>query len=112
VQGLDPAERNNRFSGQMPANELERLKPPQYVAFRTMEAWVVIPVIARIESRKGGRLYGYWFSRPTPEGRLREVPVDHVVDLGNDDDAEKLIDLLRGGRELPVEFVQRLHVID
>ena len=46
----------------MLANEVERLNPPQYVAFRTMERWVVIPVIARIESREGGRLYGYWFS--------------------------------------------------
>ena len=96
----------------MLANEVERLKPPQYVAFRTMERWVVIPVIARIESREGGRLSGSWFSRFTPEGAFREVPVGHVVDLGNDDDAEKLIDLLRGGRDLPVEFVQRLHVID
>ena len=25
---------------------------------------------------------------------------------------EKLIDLIRGGRDLPVEFVQRLHVVD
>ena len=65
----------------MLANEVERSKPPQYVAFQTMERWVVIPVIARIESREGGRLYGF-------------------------------IDLLRGGRDLPVEFVQRLHVID
>ena len=93
-------------------NEVERPKPPQYVAFRTMERWVVIPVITRIESRDAGRLYGYWFSRFTPEGVLREVPVDHIVDLANDDDAETLIDLIRGGRELPVEFVQRLHVID
>ena len=96
----------------MLANEAERPKPPQYVAFRTMERWVVIPVIARIESREGGRLYGYWFSRFTPEGTFREMPVDPVVDLGADGDAETLIDLIRGGRELPVEFVQRLHVID
>ena len=96
----------------MLANELERLKPPQYVAFRIMENWVLIPVIARIESREGGRLRGSWFSKFTPEGTFREVPVDHVVDLGSDDDPEKLIDLLRGGRDLPVEFVQRLHVID
>ena len=96
----------------MLANEVERLKPPQYVAFRTMERWVVIPVIARIESREGGRLNGYWFSRFTPEGTLIEVPVDYVVELGNDDDPEELIDLLRGGRDLPVEFVQKLHVID
>jgi hypothetical protein len=75
-----------RFSRQMLANEVERFKPPQYVAFRTMERWVVIPVIARMESREGGRLYGYWFSRFTPEGTLREVPVDYVVELGNDDD--------------------------
>jgi len=92
-------------------NEVERLKPPQYVAFQTMERWVV-PVIARVESREGGRLYGYWFSRFTPEGAFREVPVDHVVDLGSDDVAGTLIDLIRGGRDLPVEFVQRLHVID
>ena len=76
----------------MLANEIELLKPPQFVAFRTMD--------------------GYWFSRFTPEGAFREVPVDHVVDLGGDDDAGKLIDLIRGGRDLPVEFVQRLHVID
>jgi hypothetical protein len=96
----------------MLANGVERLEAPQYVAFRTMERWVVIPVIARIESREGGPLYGYWFSRFTPEGVFREVAVDHVVDLGSDDDAEKFIDLIRGGRELPVEFVQRPHVID
>jgi hypothetical protein len=96
----------------MLANEVERLTPPQYVAFRIMERWVVIPVIARIESREGGRLHAYWFSRFTPEGTLREVPVDHVVELGSEDDPEKLIDLLRGGRDLPVEFVQRLRVID
>ena len=96
----------------MLANEVEWLKPPQFVAFRTMERWVVIPVIARIESREGGRRYGYWFSRFTPEGTLRDVPVEHVVDLGKDGDAETLIDLIRGGRELSVEFVQRLHVID
>lgn len=41
-----------------------------------------------------------------------EQCIDHVLDLEIDDDAEKLIDLIRGGRELPVEFVQRLHVID
>ena len=70
------------------------------------------PVIARIESREGGLPYGYWFSRFAPEGIFREVPLDHVVDLGNDDAAERLIDRIRGGRELPVEFVQRLHVVD
>jgi len=64
----------------MLANEVERPKPPQYVAFRTMERWVVLPVIARIESCDGGRPHGYWFSRFTPEGTFREVPVDHVVD--------------------------------
>lgn len=96
----------------MLANEVERLKPPQYVAFRIMERWVVIPVIARIESREGGRLYGYWFSRFTPEGAFREVPLGHVVAVGSDDEAEKLIDLLRGGRDLPVELAQRLPVID
>jgi len=101
-----------RFSGQMLANEAERLKPPQYIAFRTMERWVVIPIIARIESCEAGRRYGYWFSRFAPEGIFREVPVDHVVDLGSDDEAKKLIDLLRGGRELPVELAQRLPVID
>ena len=58
----------------MLANEVEWLKPPQYVGFRTMERWVVIPVIARIESREGGRLYGHWFNRFTPEGDFRECP--------------------------------------
>jgi hypothetical protein len=72
----------------------------------------VIPVIARIESREGGRLYGHWFSRFAPEGIFREVPVDHVVNLGSDDDAGKLVDLIRGGRDLPVELAQRLPVID
>ena len=51
----------------MLANEVERSKPPQYVAFRTMERWVVIPVIARIESREGGRLYGYGSANSHPK---------------------------------------------
>lgn len=33
------------------------------------------------------------------------MPVNHVVDLGSDDDAGTLIDLIRGGRDLRVEFV-------
>jgi hypothetical protein len=88
--------------GEILANEVERLKPPQYVAFRIMEGWVVIPVIARIESRKSGRSCGHWYSRLTPEGALREVPIDGVVGLESDDYAGELIGLIRGGRELPV----------
>jgi hypothetical protein len=95
----------------MLANEVERLKPPQYVAFRTVERWVVIPVIARIESREGGRLYGYWFSRFTPDGAFREVPVEQAVALESADDADELLRLIRGGRELPAEFVERLRGI-
>ena len=47
-----------------------------------------------------------------PKASSEKCLVDHVVDLGSDDAAERLIDLIRGGRELPVEFVQRLHVVD
>ena len=39
------------------------------------------------------------------------MPVGRVVALVSDDDADELIRLIRGGRELPAEFVQRLHVI-
>ena len=95
----------------MLANEVERLQPPQYVAFRTVERWVVIPVIARIESRKNGHVYGYWFSRFTPDGAFREVPVEQAVALEGADDADELLRLIRGGRELPAEFVQRLRMI-
>jgi hypothetical protein len=42
---------------------------------------------------------------------FKEVPVENVVALESDDDADELIRLIRGGRELPAEFVQRLHVI-
>jgi hypothetical protein len=45
------------------------------------------PVIARIESHKSGRWWGYWFTKHTPEGTLKEVPTDDVVALENDDDA-------------------------
>ena len=38
--------------------------------------------------------------------------LDHVVDLESDDEVKNLIELLRGGRELPVELAQRLPVID
>jgi len=95
----------------MAANEVERLSPPRYVAFRTMENWVVVPVIVRIESDRSGRLRGCWFSKHAPEGVFKEVPVEQVVALESDDDAEEFIRLIRGGRELPHEFVQTLHVI-
>jgi hypothetical protein len=95
----------------MAANKVEQLPPPRYVAFRTMQNWVVVPVIARIESVRSGRVWGCWFSQDTPEGDFKELPVEDVVALESDDDAEELIRLIRGGRELPAEFVQRLHVI-
>ena len=96
----------------MADNKVEQLPPPRYVAFRTMQNGVVVPVIAHIESHRSGRVWGYWFSKHTPEGFFKEVPVENVVALESDDDADELIRLIRGGWELPVEFVQRLHVID
>ena len=93
----------------MAANKVEL--SPRYVAFRSMQNWVVVPVVARIESHRSGRVWGYWFSKHTPEGHFKEVPVGRVVALVSDNDADELIRLIRGGRELPAEFVQRLHVI-
>jgi hypothetical protein len=52
------------------ANEFERQKPQQYVAVRTMEDRVVIPVIPRIESRKG------------PSGVLLSFFRDAIVAIG------------------------------
>ncbi len=96
----------------MAASEVEPLASPQYVAFRTMENWVVVPVIARIESRRSGRLWGHWFSTVTPKGAFRKVPLGGVVSLESDDQAEELIDLIRAGKDLPEQFVRKLHVID
>ena len=93
----------------MAANKVEL--SPRYVAFRTLQNWVDVPVVARIESHRSGRVWGYWFSKHTPEGHFKEVPVGRVVALVSDKDADKFIRLIRGGRELPAEFVQRLHVI-
>ena len=94
----------------MTANKDERLSP-RYVAFRKNQHGVVVPVIALIESHRNGRWWGYWFSKRTPEGHFNEVPVEQAVALESDDDAGELIRLIRGGRELPAEFVQRLRVI-
>ena len=94
----------------MTANKDERLSP-RYVGFRTKQHGVGVPVIALIESHRSGRWWGYWFSKHTPEGLFKEVPVEQVVALDSADDADELIRLIRGGRELPAEFVQRLHVI-
>ena len=94
----------------MTANKDERLSP-RYVAFRKKQHGVVIPVIALITSHRAGRWWGYWFSKATPEGLFKEVPVERVVALESDDDADELLRLIRAGRELPAEFLQRLHVI-
>ena len=94
----------------MTANKDERLWP-RYVAFRKMQNGVVVPVIARIESHRAGRWWGYWFSKRTPEGLFKEVPVEQAVALESDDEADELMRLIRSGRELPAEFVQRLRVI-
>ena len=64
----------------MAANKVERLSP-RYVAFRTMQKGVVVPVIARIESHRAGRWWGYWFSKRTPDGLFTEVPVEQAVAL-------------------------------
>jgi len=72
-----------------------------------------VPVIARIESRRSGRLWGHWFSRITPDGgALRKVPLGGVVFVESNAKAEELIALIRAGKDLPEEFVQKLHAID
>jgi hypothetical protein len=94
----------------MTANKDDRLSP-RYVAFRKKQHGVVVPVIALIESHRNGRWWGYWFSKRTPEGLFKEVPVEQAVALESADNADELIRLIRGGRELPAEFVRRLRLI-
>ena len=94
----------------MATSEVEPIELPRYVAFR---AWRTVPVIARIESRRSGRLWGHWFSRITPDGgTLRKLPLGGVVFVESNDEAERLIDRIRAGKDLPEEFVQKLNVID
>jgi len=94
----------------MATSEVDPIALPRYVAFR---AWRTVPVIARIESCRSGRLWGHWFSRITPEGgTLRKVPLGGVIFVESNGKAEELIALIRAGKDLPEEFVQKLHVID
>ena len=93
----------------MAASEVEPIELPRYVAFR---AWRTVPVIARIESCRSGRLWGHWFSRITPKGAFRRVPLGGVVLVGSNGEAEELIALIRAGKDLPEQFVQKLHAID
>ena len=93
----------------MTANKDERLSP-RYVAFRKKQHGVVVPVIAHIESHRAGRWWGFCFSKHTPEGHFKEVPVEPAVALESAE-ADELIRLIRGGRELPAEFVHRLRLI-
>ena len=94
----------------MTANKDERLSP-RYVAFRKKQHGVVVPIIALIESHRNGRWWGYWVSKRSPEGLFKEVPVEQAIALESADDAEGLNRLIRGGRELPAEFVRRLRLI-
>ena len=94
----------------MTANKDEQLSP-RYVAFRKKQQGVVVPVIAHIESHRAGRWWGYWFSKQTPEGLFKEVPVEQAVALESDGEADELLRLIRAGRELPAEFVRRLRLI-
>ena len=93
----------------MAASEVAPIELPRYLAFR---AWRTVPVIARIETRRSGRLWGHWFSRITPTGAFRQIPLGGVVFVESNDYAEQLIALIRAGKDLPEEFVQKLHVID
>jgi hypothetical protein len=93
----------------MTASEVKPIELPRYIAFR---AWRTVPVIARIESRRSGRLWGHWFSKITPKGAFRELPLGGVVFVDSNDYAEQLISLIRAGKDLPDEFLQKLHLID
>ena len=93
----------------MVAPEVAPIELPRYFAFR---AWRTVPVIARIESRRAGRLWGHWFSKITPEGAFRQLPHGGVAFVDSNAYAEQLIALIRAGKDLPDEFVQKLHVID
>jgi hypothetical protein len=91
----------------MTASEIEPIELPRYVAFL---AWRTVPVIARIESCRGGRLWGHWFSRITPKGAFKKVPLGGVVLVQSNREAEELIALIRAGKDLPQDFVTKLRV--
>jgi hypothetical protein len=92
----------------MATSQVAPIELPRYIAFR---AWRTVPVIARIESRRSGRVWGHWFSRITPDGAFRKVPLGGVVFVESNDYAEQLIALIRAGKDLPEEFVQKLPAI-
>jgi hypothetical protein len=85
----------------------ERLDPPQYVAFRKPSGDSTLAVIAKLEARDTlGHHLGRWFSELTPNGVLRDVPVD-ADRYGIDESiAEDLIDLIRNGQSLPPRLVR------
>ena len=87
-----------------------RIELPRYVAFR---AWSVLYRSLRASNPAGpGCLWGHWFSRITPKGAFRKVPLGGVVFVESNGEAEELIALIRAGKDLPEQFVQKLHAID
>ena len=87
----------------------ERMDPPQYVAFRKTSGGSTLAVIARLEARDMvGHHLGRWFSELTPDGVLRDVPVD-ADSYGIDESvAVDLINLIRNGQSLPRRIVRLL----
>jgi hypothetical protein len=53
-----------------------------------------------------GHHLGYWFSEVTPNGLLRDVPVDAERYSIDESIAEDLIDLIRNGQSLPPRIVR------
>jgi hypothetical protein len=85
----------------------ERIDPPRYVAFREASGESTLTVVARLEARDlVGHHLGYWFSEVTPNGLLRDVPVDAERYSIDESIAEDLIDLIRNGESLPPRIVR------
>ena len=85
---------------------------PKVIAFRVMEPdGQLLTVVATLHSNPAGRFpWATWYHEQAPTGEFKQVPGKYREMAIRDTVAKTMIELIRAGRPLPLEFVAGLWI--
>ena len=95
----------------MPTLESED-KGPKYIAFRLSENGGFLAVVAALDPDDTARFpWATWYHEHVPHGKYQKAPAEYARLLINPMRGVAMIELIKTGRPLPLDFVAGLPLI-
>jgi len=87
-------------------------KGPKYIAFRLSENGGFLAVVAALDPDDTARFpWATWYHEHAPHGKYQKAPAEYARPLINPMRGVAMIELIKTGRPLPLDFVAGLPLI-